>query len=125
MQRATILRRKTMGATMTMKELLLTFTVFATATLGGCASGPSGLTGYQVVVQLGNLSAQEQKTFIVLCPTGKKALGGGFSGTETSLQVFENRPISDGTGWLFSAKSAWLLPSSIQANVYVVCGYAQ
>lgn len=96
----------------------------ASFALIGCGTTPCavcGVSGYQVVVQQANLSAQQARTIVAQCPAGKKAVGGGFSGTQPEFQVFESRPISDGTGWQISAKSAYILPSSIQADAYVVC----
>ena len=103
---------------------VFSFVLLPVAAIAMCGCGTTSqccIRGHQVVLQQATLSAQEQRTIIISCPPGKKALGGGFSGTETSFQVFESRPFTNGNGWQVSAKSAWLLPSSIQADVYVVC----
>ena len=83
------------------------------------------ISGYQIVTQKGNLSAPEVRTSTARCPAGKKVLGGGVGGSETSLFVFESRPLDDGTGWQATAKSSWVLPSSIQFDVYAICADVQ
>lgn len=110
-----------MNALLVARGILATLPAIALVGCGTAPCGACGIAGYQVVVQPANLSAQQQRTITVQCPAGKKALGGGFGGTESNLQVFESRPMADGSGWQISAKSAWILPSSIQADAYVVC----
>ncbi|WP_225822908.1 hypothetical protein [Streptomyces naphthomycinicus] len=63
----------------------------------------NGFTGYQVVpstiqfVQADTKTAQD-----VLCPGGKRVLGGGvtaISGSRFDLNLLESGPLPDGTGW--------------------------
>jgi hypothetical protein len=89
----------------------------------GCS--PQMISGYQIVKQRGGLSKQEQKTLTATCPAGKKVLGGGVGGNDPALNIFESRPLDDGTGWQATAKSEWWLPSSIGFDVYAICADSQ
>lgn len=79
-------------------------------------AGSAGVSGYEVVeLELeaglyGGMSDQYQ----VLCPTGKKALGGGYwvgqAGTNPATQTFNTRPIEATTFdyWNGSGYRIWL-----------------
>ena len=45
-----------------------------------------------------SLGATEERDFTVQCPSGAKAISGGYTSPNTVLG-FDSRPSSDGTGW--------------------------
>lgn len=70
------------------------------------ATGPtgpqgSGVSGYQVVSATGHVPNGSQIAGTLVCPAGKKALGGGWT-TDVlfaKVNVIASGPTSDGSGW--------------------------
>ncbi|MFL5608507.1 MAG: hypothetical protein ACJ8AD_18780, partial [Gemmatimonadaceae bacterium] len=66
--------------------------------------GPAGASAWEQVNQPGVIMQKTTGVLTALCPAGKKALGGGFSITNTAngnvnLTVLESRPNATGSGW--------------------------
>jgi Collagen triple helix repeat (20 copies) len=83
--------------------------------------GP-GLSGLEVTEHLSELSSEDDKVVLVLCPVGKQAMGGGASiGGPSSVALTESDFYFDGAGnrigWLARASEAiptdapWILVS--------------
>ena len=83
-----------------------------TGTIGPIgATGANGISGYELVT-VTNSTTDDPKTVVADCPGGKKAVGGGFTSSTQSVQVFEIGPTNEGSSWRVTvnkttATSAW------------------
>jgi collagen triple helix repeat protein len=88
------------------------------------ATGAAGVSGYQIVPVTNSLVANSTNvTLVVPCPSGKKALGGGFVGPNDKTDVLRSAPATDGSSWTVvvgtTDGSVFGVGSSVTA--YAVC----
>src|SRR6266545_892609 len=57
--------------------------------------GAAGISGYEIVVQSVEIPGNQSGGLFVQCPSGKKALSGGFFGP--NFNVTQSRPVFGGT----------------------------
>jgi hypothetical protein len=82
--------------------------------------GTPGVSGYSSVVGAGtNLGAGAFGGAVASCPTGKKALGGGFN-TSKGVFVSYNGLDSSHTAWIAQGQNSIAVAGWIQA--FVICG---
>ena len=87
--------------------------------------GDPGLSGYQVVTKKSAADSQD-KIVSVLCPAGKKALGGGalaFDGGFPEEVTIVGSYTTNGSGWMVIAKEIDLFAQNWEVHVYVTCAY--
>jgi hypothetical protein len=93
--------------------------------------GPSGFSGYQIVTASGTaaLTSGMQITTRVLCPVGKKVLGGGLTqttpaGFALSLTLVSSFPDTNAS-WLVAVRNneSFSLPS-VTVTAYAICSFA-
>ena len=91
-------------------------------------AGASGVSGYEVVSLDGSVGMTTHRGGQVLCPTGKKALGGGgVALTDSALpwplpNAYVDKPLVDGVGWDYRAY--WAEPGlTWSVRVYAICAY--
>jgi hypothetical protein len=66
--------------------------------------GPSGISGLEYVTSPGtDVPNGQRREATILCPRGKKALGGGVSTSSGLAHVRETAPLDGGAGWLGTA----------------------
>jgi hypothetical protein len=97
-------------------------------------NGTNGVANYVVVTQDFTFDndpltdpTDAPLTFNLLCPTGTKALGGGFSvpypvGPVPEFSIFDNRPLTDGSAWRVSLFSGPHIVATV--TVYATCATA-
>lgn len=81
-------------------------------------TGAPGVSGWQLVTATCE-NATSTCTLDVVCPTGKKVLGGGFrKGGGTQWEVHESIPFDDGSAWgvVFTATVASPSPATHSAS---------
>jgi hypothetical protein len=84
--------------------------------------GAKGVSGYQEVTGPDKtLSVGQAGLSTANCPTGKRAVGGGYDGT-VLLALDENMPINSGSGWFVHAKNVDSVPGYFHA--YAICATA-
>ncbi|SEC49287.1 Collagen triple helix repeat-containing protein [Nocardioides exalbidus] len=82
--------------------------------------GPAGVSGYQVVRGT-TVSSNGSYTAQALCPTGKKAIGGGGSQAQYMWFLDDSKPLSDGTGWQVEYSPGPSAPTPGFGEAWVVC----
>ncbi len=99
--------------------------------------GPPGISGYEVVQYVGPLTSIlpfSPAGLFLSCPSGKKVLGGGgFCGTPSafagnpggSVMIKRSFPSSGGTEWGFECFNASSITTTLQMEVYAICGVVQ
>lgn len=98
----------------------------ALAALAAVPSGYADVTGYEIVWQRSaDISAGQVADAVALCPTGKRALGGGFGagGPSVVIRVFSSVPTEPSlnrNGWQITAKNEDA--STRYFDVFAVCG---
>ena len=91
------------------------------------AQGPSGISGYQVVVtsvaQATTIPKGQAGRVGVVCPQGKKVLGGGVAHypENGTARVVESTPADTGTGWTALVFNAG--DSSFESYAWATCAY--
>jgi hypothetical protein len=81
--------------------------------------GSVGVSGYQRVVSApANIAPGTQASVFAMCPSGKRALGGGFFATSASAQIPVSFPAFD-TGWRADFRNP--TASSFNVAAYAVC----
>jgi hypothetical protein len=81
--------------------------------------GANGVSGHQEVTGADKtLSVGQAGLSTANCPTGKRAVGGGYDGT-VFLALDENMPINSGSGWFVHAKNVDSVPGYFHA--YAIC----
>ena len=78
--------------------------------------GQPGVSGLQRVHAVKDFAAHESGSVSVVCPEGKRAVGGGF--TATNVDVVTSAPMFDLAGWVVGGHAGSL---NGFANAYVVC----
>jgi hypothetical protein len=68
-------------------------------------AGPAGVSDYEVVTNASPFSGNGAQTHTVSCPTGTRALGGGYQ-SSAALNVTASSPSADGKSWTISFKRA-------------------
>ena len=82
-------------------------------------AGPSGISGYKLVVGKGtDLSPGQSSSASASCPTGEKALGGGFNGSLGTV-VRYSAPDATNTTWVANARNDAAVQGWIQA--FAIC----
>jgi hypothetical protein len=82
--------------------------------------GASGVSGYEVVSHDGNVPDGTGQYDVVQCPSGKKAVGGGFNADDfRDLTIEMSGPTADGTGWIVNVISHG--PGNVQGHFRAVC----
>ncbi|HEX2054572.1 MAG TPA: hypothetical protein VHJ78_12710 [Actinomycetota bacterium] len=92
-------------------------------------AGPSGISGYVVMQHRVPFPPGARRDIRVDCPTGKKALGGGFDVEglvpEDSVHVYRDYPSGFGTGWglAISNEDNWTERADLpgRVRVWAVC----
>lgn len=86
--------------------------------------GPPGVSGYQIVTAETPNDSTSPKGATVLCPTGKRAVGGGAEvGNPQPPQVALQGtvPLASGTGWQGFAAETSATTANWTVRVWVVC----
>lgn len=83
------------------------------------AQGPAGgISGYEIVYGWGSAPGLQSGTVIVMCPSGKKVLGGGVDAD--LMNVTMSTPYHD-DGWVAIAYNPGFI--TVQFSVSVICAY--
>jgi len=85
-------------------------------------AGAPGISGYQIVTSPFTANATTFNGGAVLCPSGKKALGGGVFSDQVASQgpyVHSSQPRPDGSGW--QATTARSAAGNWTITVFAVC----
>ena len=89
-------------------------------------AGVPGLSEYEVVTAVAvDLVCFAERTSSVICPIGKKAIGGGWASAEMRIRVVQSTATADGTGWTVSA---WKDENCLNANTFqatAICALVQ
>ncbi len=98
-----------------------------TSELGGAQS--SLLSGYEVVTSETQVDSNSSKQLRVACPTGRKALSGGWSVLDSTGGILEgsatySAPSWDGTEWMVNARNLSTYASTWKLQVRVLCASA-
>ena len=89
--------------------------------------GPPGLSAQQVTssaLSPVNFLANEQKTFDIACPTGKRVLGGGYEMVANDTVVPISSHPSSQTAWRVVVRNSQGVGSSVQFRIYAVCAFS-
>jgi Collagen triple helix repeat (20 copies) len=83
--------------------------------------GPPGISGYEVVYKSVTIpSGGSWGPSVVWCPSGKKALGGGWFSLPPETYIYDSLPHSAAmSGWRFYLHNDWGWDDN--ANLYVFC----
>jgi hypothetical protein len=83
--------------------------------------GPPGISGYEVVYKSISIAAgYSWGPSVVWCPSGKKALAGGWYSLPPETYIYDSLPQSPQmNGWRFYLHNDWGYDDT--ANLYVVC----
>jgi hypothetical protein len=86
--------------------------------------GPSGTSGYQIISQTFTLAAGASAWYDTICPTGKKAIGGGGRSTQFPNGLYLNGsfPIADGAGWRVEVTSR-ITGQTNNGLAYAICAF--
>jgi hypothetical protein len=85
-------------------------------------AGPAGISGYKVVLSNGvNLNPSQTASAIAVCPSGQKAIGGGFNGSSGAVVTFSETDATY-TTWIAKARNdaatqGWVQAMAICATV--------
>ena len=82
-----------------------------------------GVSGHQISNAEFAAPAGTESTFEHHCPTGKRALGGGFAVFSNSVFVRWSVPLNVGTGWQVSVMNSATTSQSVE--IHVVCATVQ
>ena len=84
--------------------------------------GPAGAIGYQVVTASANLQPGFSIQGELLCPTGKKPTGGGWTTLDDSFEmtVIGSGPTSNGQGWFGGMKNQGSVTEHVTLTVICV-----
>lgn len=86
--------------------------------------GPAGgVSGYEIVGQSNAASDNFQSSTFAFCPSGKKAIGGGWRMTNNEFVVVQNEPfLGSGDAWhvVIQHPGATSIPAE-SYNVFAVC----
>lgn len=88
-------------------------------------AGPPGVSGHEVVVLGGLLTASQiSASFTASCPAGKKLLGGGVATFNQEIQILSSTPLDTGTSWAVSVRTFDGQPVGVDSsvNVRIICG---
>ena len=93
------------------------------------AAGSPGISGYEVVVGETAVNNTSTKQLQVNCPTGKKALGAGWSVLDPTSAILDGRatyfePAFDGSHWLVNAQNNSAFAPTWKLRVRVICAVA-
>jgi hypothetical protein len=78
-------------------------------------AGPSGVSGYRVILSNGmTLNPGKTASAIAVCPTGKKALGGGFQLSPGATATFSSTDANNET-WMVEARNDAATQGWVQA----------
>jgi hypothetical protein len=93
------------------------------------AAGSPGISGYEVVVGETAVNNTSTKQLQVNCPTGKKALGAGWSVLDPTSAILDGRatyfePAFDGSHWLTNAQNNSAFAPNWKLRVRVICAVA-
>ncbi len=74
-----------------------------------------GISEYEIISELsaGNVLPGAVLSKTTLCPSGKKAIGGGFSSLTGNTRVIANRPSTIGDGWRIDVQNLAVSGGSI------------
>jgi hypothetical protein len=93
-------------------------------------AGQDGVSGYEIVVEESEPTTSFDSGKQILCPTGKKVLGGGGAvlyatgGPSAHPNVNVDAPLLGGIGWDFRA--TWLFASTAwKVRAYAICAAVQ
>jgi hypothetical protein len=93
-------------------------------------AGVDGVSGYEIVVEESQPTSSFDSGLQIMCPSGKKALGGGgavlyATGSPSAHpNVNVDKPLLGGAGWDFRA--TWLFASTEwKVRAYVICANVQ
>ena len=89
-------------------------------------AGSPGISGYEVVVGETAVNNTPTKQLQVNCPTGKKALGAGWSVLDPTSAILDGRatyfePAFDGSHWLVNAQNNSAFAPNWKLRVRVIC----
>jgi hypothetical protein len=99
--------------------------------------GPRGISGYEVVTEYSDLDDKDHKQKIVLCPAGKKALGGGWAVVDWDNRYLiswrphdgvDSEPYQSGTGWIVNVRILEPPPTpggEWKLRVRVICAFVE
>jgi hypothetical protein len=87
------------------------------------------VVGYQVVVKESPLDATASKQVNAACPTGKRALGAGWSVLDPTSAILDGtatyfEPAYDGAGWLVNAQKNSTFSPQWKLRVRLICATA-
>ena len=90
------------------------------------ATGAPGVSDYEVVVGETAVDNTAAKQLRVDCPTGKKALGAGWSVLDPTSAILEGQatysePAFDGSHWLVNAKNNSAFAPNWKLRLRVIC----
>jgi hypothetical protein len=84
--------------------------------------GPSGITGLEYVVSQGiDVPQGMRQDDTVVCPAGKRALGGGVSTASELAEVRQSAPLNNGRGWAGTVAHQSINTQPDRMYVWVIC----
>ena len=88
------------------------------------ARGASGISGWQFVTEGFSIKPDRATGAQVVCPSGKKALGGGvagYGGPWYLSRVVQSAPAGQATGWLATVRNDGI--ATVTYFVWAICAY--
>ena len=85
-------------------------------------AGAPGISGLEIVKQDGNITPGNSGNVIATCPTGKKAIAGGFDGSP--MAAFASIPYSGDQKWLAEFEPN-PYGTTVTVSVYAICAVVQ
>jgi hypothetical protein len=85
--------------------------------------GPAGVTAYQTVFTTGTIDSTTPKTLTAVCPSGKRALGGGIAITPATVTgvALTSSYLPNATTWSGSAREIVATGTDWGLNAVVIC----
>jgi hypothetical protein len=88
-------------------------------------AGPSGISGWQYLTAAFDIPPGQSRSMRVLCPGGKKALGGGAAevggASRNQTRISTSAPAGTGEGWLATVHTDGGAYSPVGYYVWVIC----
>ncbi len=92
------------------------------------APGQSGISGYEVVEASSQSNSNEWQNVEVLCPPGKKVLGGGaqaFSALSENFVLDASKPLAGDAGWYAQAQETSAIASPHVVHAFAICAHVK
>jgi len=68
-----------------------------------------------------SLNPRAENNFTVICDSGQKAVGGGWSDPGDRSSSYQSLPTADGGGWMINIYTSSTAPGPQSGSVYAIC----